>query len=150
MSPEIRLDSVVSDQKTLLAKNLCYGPHLGAADLHKQRPSWVKKPRRAVRDPPIGIEPVRTAIERGPRIVPGYLRREPIDLGACDIGRIGDDDIVAAGQPLEPIGGHEPRSIRNAQGQRVVLGNTQGAGTTINADPRRLRQFSKKRDEDAP
>ena len=48
-------------------------------------------------DGPVGVQAVITAIEGDTGIVPGHLGRQPVDLAARDIGRVGDDDVEGPG-----------------------------------------------------
>jgi hypothetical protein len=80
------------------------GKALRVADLDQNRARRLQPLARLGEDEPIGLQPIRAAIEGKTRVVILNLNRQPVDLGRSDIGRVGDDEIEAfAGlQRLEP------------------------------------------------
>ncbi len=97
----------------------------------------------------IGVQAVGSAVQGQARLVVAHLRIEGLDLGAGDIGRIGDDQVVAAvGQPLRPAAAFESGAVGQAQGGGVLQGDFQSRLGDIYAQPMGARAFRQDGEQD--
>ena len=122
---QIEQNPVLLEDKPRRPKKLKYRIGLGRADLDQEMASGHQELACAVGDPPIGRKPIRPTVERPQGIVPGDLPGQRGDLPGRDIGRIGHDQVVASGNPLEPVRPGEAGARRNPRscGQGRVRGS---------------------------
>ena len=102
-SSEVKAGAVVLDEKSSIAQEPCHGGGLRSANLDENRPPGRHKPGRPGRDAAIGLKPIGTAVQGKIRIVMRHFRREPLDLAAGDVRRVGDDEVEFAMDRIEPI-----------------------------------------------
>ena len=80
------------------ARRICgNGVGLGWADFEEEPPLLSQHLARAGGDLPVGVEPVRAAIERKMRVVTRHVGGEPGDLAGGDVRRVGEDQVESAG-----------------------------------------------------
>src|SRR5215211_7957245 len=71
---------------------------LAAASLHQQMSIWCEPAGRARCDPTLYVEPVRTSVEREPRLVQTRFWRHERDRICRDIRRVGEQHVDLTGQ----------------------------------------------------
>ena len=130
-------------------QDLGHGVAWAGADLDEKPALLGQGLAGAGGDAPIGVEPVRAAIEREARIVGGHLRRQPRDLARGEVRRVGEDQVEPAVDRVEPIGGDEGRAGRHAVGARIGGGDGKRSGLRSVPTPSRARQLGEQGDEDA-
>src|SRR4029077_15444082 len=87
---------------------------LAVANLDHQMARRFEQLWRLSRNGAIAAESVGAAVERAARIVT-HLGGQQCDLGACDVGRVADDQIEGACESCAEITGGEHRARGKAE-----------------------------------
>ncbi|SEF52624.1 hypothetical protein SAMN04488115_101368 [Bosea lathyri] len=98
----------------------------------------------------VRIEPIAAAIKRKTRIMIAHLDRKSRNIACRNIGRVGDDEIESALQPLDPIALTEPDPIRYAIGGSVQRRSRAGSFGKIDPKSGGVPAFAQDRNQQAP
>uniref|UniRef100_A0A0N4ZD57 LigA n=1 Tax=Parastrongyloides trichosuri TaxID=131310 RepID=A0A0N4ZD57_PARTI len=86
----------------------------------------------------IGLQAVRTAIQRQMRIVLAHFRVQTGDVAAGNVGRVGHHQVEAVvGEARRPVGAHEGAAVVQIQIGRVLARHGDGLCRDVGADAAR-------------
>ena len=124
----------------------CPGP-----DLDQGRAAGGEQPRQVGHNRPIGVEPVRTAVERNPRVMVADIRLEAGDGRGLDVGRVRDHDIEGSRSAGRAPGSlHHEASRREPIPGQVDPGDRTGRGGTVDAPAEGAGPLAQQRAKDRP
>lgn len=120
---------------------------LCVADLDGNKTIFLEVLLRALRDGPVGIKPICSAIERCLRIVVPDLALQGLKLIGPYVGRICDNSMEGAGNFFEPVRQNGVKPFRKPVFQGVARGGGQRVSGNIGAHrprPGHLRKQGKR------
>ena len=120
---------------------------LSCADFKHDNTGWRQHRPDPARKRTISIQPVCATIKSRWRIVHRHLRRQSGDLGRCNIGRIGQDQIERAIDTVCPVGADKPHPVGQPEGVRIPGSCFNRASGDIRTDPRRIGQLADHRQQ---
>ncbi len=98
----------------------------------------------------VGVEPVRTAIERAAsarvRLTSGI---SPGNVGARDVGRVGQHQVEPAGQRRRPVGDGEGGPAGEPGAPRILPRQQRRRGGAIDPEPPGARKLGERRQQQA-
>lgn len=99
---------------------------LADSDFQSHPTTLVQVRSSLIRNHPVGIESVASAVECEHRIILRDFPRQRLQILRRDIGRIGDDEIECLLNPRQPVTGN--RTIPPRQSKRFGIGICRGGG----------------------
>ena len=122
---------------------------LVGADLEQGETPRTQGFAEAPHDAAIGGKPVRTAVERGRRIVIAHLWGERGHIGRRQIRWVGHHQVKTALDGLEPVRSEEGRTVPDTKNLGIGPRQLKRAQADIDGDAARPRQLRQQGDEDA-
>ena len=113
---------VMPDRHILETSRLHQGNHafgLPRSQFDAQPAAGHEQGARLARDAPVEGEAIRPSIEREGRIEIPNRRFETREIGAGDVGWVGEDGVERPGEPREQITVMESHPASHAQGFRI-------------------------------
>ena len=108
-------------------------------------PGGLEQARRIGCDRAVGHEPIGATVERVARVMVAHLRRKSRDVGACHVGRVGDDEIERPVKGCAIVGREKCRATVKAHLPSIRARNVERIRIDIGADALRVRQLGEKR-----
>ena len=96
---------------------------LPRADFEDRDPCGRQQAPDMRRQGPVGIHPIRAAVQRRAGLVMRHLRRQRGDLRGRNIRRIRDDQIEPSGDAVSPIAPNEARPFGKPERRGIAGGN---------------------------